>query len=106
MTVALNPIVDGTFAKARRSAQIRRDIRAGFLYVVELADGDVPIAMSDNAMLSAVVDGRDLLTGLADAPEASGLGRLPPVEEYSDLYVSMRNGRSSSCPWLMSVSQM
>jgi hypothetical protein len=75
-----------------RSAQIGRDIRAGFLYVVELAGVDVPVAASDNLTLSAVDDGQDLLTELTEAPEPRGLGRLSLVEEYPDLYVTMRNG--------------
>lgn len=75
-----------------RSAQIGRDIRAGFPYVLEFDSGSVPVASSDNLTLSAVTDGRDRLSELAEAPDPRGSGRLRLVEDYPDLYVSMRKG--------------
>lgn len=73
-----------------RTAQVGRDIRAGFPYVVELDDGEVPVVVSDNLALSASVDGRDALAELDEAPDPRGLERLQMVEDYPDLYVSMR----------------
>lgn len=75
-----------------RSAQIGRDIRGGFTYVAEQASGDVIVTATENLALSAVADGRDVLADMNEAPEERGLGRLHVVEQYPDLYVSMRNG--------------
>lgn len=75
-----------------RSPQIGRDIRAGFPYVLELDSGTVPVTSSANLLLSATTDGQDRLAELHEAPDARGAGRLRLVEEYPDLYISMRNG--------------
>lgn len=75
-----------------RSSQIGRDIRSGFLYAVQRGSDEVPVASSDNLVLSAEDDGRDLLGGLPEAEDARGPSRLRAFEEYPDHYLSMRKG--------------
>ncbi|MDT0224133.1 hypothetical protein [Gordonia sp. AC31] len=79
-------------AWVERSAQIARDIRAGYQYVVALGDDEILVAASDNLVLSAFIGGRDMLMELDGAPDSRGLDRLHAVEAYPDLYVSMRRG--------------
>ncbi|WHU47072.1 hypothetical protein QNM97_24485 [Gordonia sp. L191] len=79
-------------AWVERSAQIARDIRAGYQYVVALGDDEILVAASDNLVPSAFVGGRDMLMELDGAPDSRGLERLYAVEAYPDLYVSMRRG--------------
>lgn len=73
-----------------RSAQIGRDLRHGYRYVVATEGGEVTVAATDNLTLSAVADGSELLSALDEAPEERGLSRLLVVEDYPDLYLSMR----------------
>ena len=76
-----------------RSAQIGRDLRGGYTYVVETESGEVEVAAGDNLDLSANFGGRDLLSALDEAPVERGLSRLHLVEDYPDLYLSMRQGQ-------------
>lgn len=86
----LNSIVEMNWVE--RSAQIGRDIRGGYPYVVDTASGEVPVAATDNLDLSANADAHDLLFAMEEAPDDRGLSRLRLVEEYPDLYLSMRKG--------------
>jgi hypothetical protein len=86
----LNSIVEMNWVE--RSAQIGRDIRGGFRYIVETASGEVPVMATENLDISANADTQDLLFTMDEAPEERGLSRLRLVEEYPDLYLSMRKG--------------
>lgn len=75
-----------------RTAQIGRDIRNGYSYVVKTESGEVTVAASDNLNLWANADGHDLLSAMDEASAERGLSRLRLVEGNRDLYLSMRKG--------------
>ncbi len=76
-----------------RSPQIGRDIRSGYAYVVELDGDEIDVTSDLNLKLSALSDdGTDLLESLPKALPEYGLNRIRLVEEFPDLYLSMRQG--------------
>jgi len=73
-----------------RTAQISRDVSGGYRYVASIGTRHGDLTATGNLQVQVLAGGADLLESLPEADVAAGLHRLEMVEQYPDLYVTMR----------------